>query len=115
MYKAIIFFDSVEDDYKQGELESGTSWEQTLEADTKSELRNKILEATYSKWADLDDEQINDYDWCTEYHASYLANAENIGNASESEVEQWRLGKLKLWAVNCHILVTEVTEKKARL
>lgn len=115
MYKAIIYFDRVEDDYEQGELERGTSWTETFTADTKSELRNKVLEATYSKWAYLSDEQINNYDWCTEYHTSYLANAENVGNVSKSEVEQWKLGKLELWAVNCHILVTEVTEKKASL
>jgi hypothetical protein len=116
MYKAQIEFRAVEDDYNEGEsLTVDNVWEETLTADTKSELRNKILEATYSKWADLDDEQINEYDWATEYHTSYLANAENEGSASESEIEAWKKGELKLWAVNCHILVTEVTEKKASL
>ena len=115
MYKAIIYFDGIEDDYEQGELERGASWAETFTAYTKSELLDKVLKATYSKWADMNDEQMNNYGWCTEYHTSYLANAENIGNASESEIEAWKRGELKLWAVNCHILVTEVTEKKASL
>ena len=58
---------------------------------------------------------MNEYDWCTEYHAGYLANADNEGDASASEIEQWKQGKLKLWAIHCHILVTEVTETKASL
>lgn len=114
-YKAQIYFDAYEDDYKEGELNQANSWEQTLTADTQSELRNKILEATYSKWEDLSDEQINEYDWCTEYATTYLTNADNEGDASESEIEQWKKGDLKLYAVNCHILVTEVIEKKATL
>lgn len=115
MYKAQIEFIAYEDSYEQGELEQVNIWEETLLADTQSELRNKILDATYSKWEDLDEEQMNEYDWCTEYHTSYLANENNEGDASEEEIEQWKLGKLKLYAINCHILVTEVTEKKASL
>jgi len=116
MYKAEIEFTATEEDYNLGEVGGvDNSWNETYIADTQSELRNKILEATYSKWADLDDDQMNDYDWCTEYHTSYMANAENIGNATEAELEQWSKGEIRLWAVNCHILVTEVTEKKASL
>lgn len=116
MYKAQIEFNAVEDNYQEGEIgQSWNNWTEELTADTQSELRNKILEATYSKWEDLDDEQMNEYDWCTEYHTSYLANAENVGDASKAEIEAWKLGKCRLWAVNCHILVTEVTEKKASL
>ncbi len=37
------------------------------------------------------------------------------GDASESEIESWRKGDTRLWAINCQILVTEVTEKKAVL
>lgn len=114
-YKAQIEFSAYEDDYNEGEGEHVNTWHETLEADTQSELRNKVLEATYSKWEHLDDDQINEYDWCTEYHTSYLANAENQGDASKSDIEQWKKGELKLYAINCHILVTEVTETKASL
>ncbi len=117
MYKATIYFDANEDNYEQGELidSPGANWEEVLTADTQSELRNKILEATYSKWGDLDSEQFNDYDWATEYHTSYLANEDNQGDASKSEIESWKQGKTRLWSVNCHILVTKVTEEKASL
>lgn len=114
MYKAIIHFDATEDDYEDGEIGGVVnSWEETLTAKTQSELRNKVLGATYSKWEDLDDDQMNEYDWCTEYHTSYLANEDNQGDASESEIEDWRQGKTRLFAITCQILVTEVTEAKA--
>ena len=82
MYKAHIYFDAYEDSYEDGELDHANNWEQTITADSKSELRNEILEATYSKWEDLDDDQMNEYDWCTEYHTSYLANEDNEGSAT---------------------------------
>jgi len=114
-YKARIEFTAYEDNYEHGEGDYANSWSDTLTGDTRSELRNKILEETYSKWEDLDDCQANEYDWCTEYHASYLANEDNQGDATESETAEWKDGKIKLYAVHCHILVTEVTEKKASL
>lgn len=116
MYKAVICFEAIEDDYEQGEIgRSVNSWDETLTAETQSELRNKILKATYSKWVDLDDDQANEYDWCTEYHTSYLADENNEGDASLGQIEQWKKGKLRLYAVNCHILVTETTESKVTL
>lgn len=114
-YKAQIEFTAYEDDYNEGEGAFANQWNETLLADTQSELRNKILEATYSKWEDLDDDQMNEYDWCTEYHTSYLATEDNIGDATPSEIKAWKKGEMKLYIVNCHILVTEVTEKKASL
>lgn len=115
-YKAKIYFQAVEDSYENGqELGVDNSWEETLYADTQSELRNKVLEATYSKWADIDDDQMNEYGWCTEYHTIYLANEDNQGDATSQEVEEWKQGKLKLWAITCHILVTKITEEKASL
>lgn len=116
-YKAQIEFRATEDNFEEGIISSNPSnvWEETLYADTQSELRNKILEATYSQWADLNDEQINEYDWCTEYSTSYLANEANEGKATDAEYESWKLGKTRLWDVECHILVTKVTETKASL
>jgi len=117
-YKAQIEFMAYEDDYTEGEGKNVANWDETIEADTQSELRNKVLDATYSKWEDLDDEQMNEYDWATEYHTGYPAIVESNGDimpASTYEIEQFKLGKETLLAVNCHILVTEVTEKKATL
>lgn len=116
MYKASIEFRANEDVYKDGEnIETDNIWHEDIYADTQSELRNKVLEATYSKREDLDDEQINEYDFATEYHTSYLANADNEGEATAKEIELWKQGKCRLWAINCHILVTEVKESKAVL
>ena len=116
MYKAHIYFTAYEDDYEDGQsISADNSWDEVFTADTQSELRNKILEATYSKWEDLNDEQMNEYDWATEYSTSYLTNEENQGDASEREIEEWKQGKTRLWAIDCHILVTKVTEEKASL
>jgi len=116
MYKATIYYDVVEDDYNKGEVgDVVNSWTYELKADTQSELRNKILESTYSEWKDLDDEQMNEYDWCTEYHTSYMTDEDNQGVVSDKELELWCKGKKTLYTVNCHILVTEVIEKKASL
>ena len=116
MFKAEIEFSAYEDVFEDGEnVSCDNTWFETITADTASELRNKVLEATYSRWQDLDDEQINEYDFATEYHTSYLANENNEGDASESEIEAWKRGELRLWSIHCHILVTEVTEKKSSL
>lgn len=116
MYKATIYCTAEEDDYTDGQTNVVVnSWEEALTADTQSELRNKILDATYSKWEDLNDEQMNEYDWCTEYHTSYMTDEDNQGVVSDKELELWCKGKKTLYTVNCHILVTEVIEKKASL
>lgn len=114
MYKANIYFNAIEDNYEDGEQEENSnSWDETFTAHTQSELRDKVLEATFSKWEDLDDEQISEYDHATEYSTIYLADEHNVTYAKPEQVEAWKRGELRLWAIHCHILVTEVTEKKA--
>ena len=116
MFKARIYCEAYLDDYERGQMDNPVnSWDTELTAETQEELRDKVLEETYSKWGGLDDEQMNGYDWCTEYHTSYMTNQDNEGEATAGELTQWRDGKLKLYAINCHILVTEVTEKKVSL
>lgn len=117
-YKALIFFDATEDSYKDGEIgNTGNSWDEILTADTKQELKEKIEQATYCNFenGEIVKDDINEYGYATEYWASYLANEENQGEAYPEEVKQWKRGKLRLWSINCHILVSEVTEKKAEL
>ena len=116
-YKAIIFYTAYVDDYEQGqEFECVNSWDDTIIADTKEELKAKILEATYTpSWDLVDDDQMNGYEHAYEYHTSYLADEENEGDATEEQIEEWKQGKLKLYAINCQVLVTEVTESKAIL
>ena len=114
MYKAEIMFTATEDNFEQGEIgTSSNDWNETLTAKTTEELKAKVLETTYS--TELYDEQINDYDHATEYWTSYLTNVDNQGEATERELTLWEQGKLRLWSVNCHILVSEVTETKAEL
>lgn len=115
-YKATIHFDAYEDSYEQGELDHVNSWTDEIVKDTKGELQQAILDATYQDdFSTVDDEQMNDYDWCTEYHTTYLANEDNQGDASKQEIEQWKKGEIKLYAINCHILVTKITETKSAI
>lgn len=118
-YKATIEFTAYKDDYTEGEqVQPDNWWKETLTADTKDDLREKIADATYQPTfapAYFDYEQINGYDHATEYNTSYLANGQNDGNASGNELEQWKKGKLDLWAIHCHVLVTQVEETKAEL
>ena len=116
-YKAVIYFDAIEDNYNDGEIGGiVNSWTETLEAPTTEELKQKIVDATYQEdFTTIDDEQINEYEHATEYHTSYLADDNNQGDASDQQIEQWRAGKLRLWAIRCHILVTKLTEVKAAL
>ena len=115
MYKAQIEFTAYLEDYKNGQLEQVNNWQQEIVAKSQTELKEMVLGATYSNWEKLDDDQINEYDLCTEYHASYLANEENQGDASKTEIELWKADKLKLYSIECHILISEITETKASL
>lgn len=118
-YKAQIEFIAHADDYEKGEGELITSWHQGLKADTPGRLKELILEITHTEsWDDVNDDQMNEYDWCTEYATSYQAINDNyfgLTPPSDYEVDQWKIGKELLYSVNCHILVTQVTEEKAVL
>lgn len=115
-YKASIYFEAYETSYTDGESTNASNWWHTeLTANTLAELKDLVLEATYSNWENLDDEQMNDYDFAIEYHANYMANEGNEGEASLGEIAKWRRGELRLWAINCHVLVSEINEMPARL
>lgn len=116
LYKATIYFDAYEDDFKEGEaMNCDNQWTETLMAKTKAELREKIANATYCDWAKGEIERGDDSDVeaAIEYWAGYTANAENEGEASAAEIEQWKQGKCRLWAIHCQILVSKVTQTKA--
>lgn len=119
MYKAQIEFTAYEDVYEDGEQwQCDNLWNDTLTADTPEHLKELVLDATYSKWEEVNTEQINSYDWCTEYHTSYLAIEDNqmgLTPPSTYEIDEWKQGREKLYSIHCHILVTKVTEEKAEL
>jgi hypothetical protein len=117
MYKATIQFDSYLDNYESGQIgNSCNQWETDLTAKTTEELKAKILIETYqTDWRDVEHDDINEYEQWSEYHTSYMTNVNNEGEATEAELEKWREGKLELYSVDCHILVSKVTEEKAVL
>lgn len=115
MYQAIIYFDSYEDNFTEGETSKCDNfWHEILEAKTKKQLKTLIETYTFSEWKNVTQDNINDYPTKTEYWASYMADADNY-EATESELRLWKQGKLRLWAIHCHILVTELAEKKVLL
>lgn len=114
MYKARILTEVYEDDYKQGELDQVNSWQEVIEEKTKAELKEKIAYLTDCQWSDITQEDINDYDNWTEYWTDTLVNNDNL-KPSEFEVKKWQAGKIKLYVQRHHILVSELSEKKASL
>lgn len=116
MYKAEIEFEACEDNYNNGQsMQCDNTWYETLEANTADELKEKIAEVTYTPWEKINHEDMNDYPNQSEYWTSYLADENNEGDASESDIAEWKQGKCKLWAINCHILVSKTIEEKAVL
>lgn len=116
MYQASIYFDTQEDSFNDGASgESANSWALTLKADTLGELRDKVLEHTCSKWADLEMGDPDEHKDAIQYWTSYLTDADNIGDATQAQIEAWEKGELKLWVVSCRILVSQVTITKAQL
>jgi hypothetical protein len=116
-YKAQIEYTAIEDNYDDGEIgDFVNNWHEDIIRDSREMLKQAVIEATYqSDFSTIDDDQMNNYEWCTEYQTSYLANGENEGEATSSEIEAWKKGKLTLYAINCHILVTKITEAKGKL
>lgn len=113
MYQAKIYFEAYEDSYTEGETTDCTnSWQDTLTDSDPERLKQKIIDATYTKWEDIEQDDINDHPNQTEYWTSYHANADNVGNASDAQIEQWKAGKCRLWAIHCQILVSKLTEKR---
>jgi len=112
-YKAIIFCTSEVDDYDKGQTgEDGTSWDLKLEAKSFEELIKEVcLYVNADSPSDLYFDDINEYKDASEAWFDYHANEENY-EASERELELWKQGKKKLWNVTCHIIISEVTERK---
>lgn len=117
MYQATIYFTAELDNYERGVTGNIVNeWQDTLTASTKKELKEKILSVTYtSNWEDVDDEQLNEYEDATEYSTSYMTNADNDGEATKSELEQFKAGTLDLYVIECHILVSQTVQTKATL
>ncbi len=116
MYKASILFESAPSSYEHGEdTEISNNWEDSAEFKTKDELKKWICEQCYTDWDLINHDDANEYDWASEYWAGYMTDEQNMGEASKTQLEQWEAGKLALWAVHCHILVSEVTKTKAVL
>ena len=117
MYQATICFTAYLDNYERGVTGNIVNeWQDTLTSSTKKELKEKILNVTYtSNWEDVDDEQINDYKDATEYRAYYMTNVDNDGEATKSELEQFKAGTLDLYVIECHILVSQTIQTKATL
>jgi hypothetical protein len=116
-YKAQIEYTAIEDNYNEGEIgDFVNNWHEDIIRDSREMLKQAVIEATYqSDFSTIDDDQINDYDWCTEYSTSYLANGDNDGEATLLQIEAWEKGMLRLYAIDCHILVTKITETKGTL
>jgi len=96
-------FTSEEDDYRQGVIGRGTSWDipLRLEASTLEELFHRVQEKLYMtdkdySWAVMADESC--------FLVSYMGDTDN-DLASKSEIDAWKRGKERLWYVQGRIAV----------
>ena len=112
-YKATIHCMTEVDDFEKGYTgESGTSWDHKVEANTFTQLIEEVCEFVNCRNPDdLHFEEINDYSWGTEAWYDYHADVNNCP-ADAREIELWKQGKMKLWDVCCHIIFSQVVERK---
>lgn len=96
-------FMSEEDDYRQGVIGGGASWDipLRLEASTLEELFHRVKQELYMtdkdySWAVMTDESC--------FFVSYMGNIDN-DLASKSEIDAWKRGKERLWYVQGKIVV----------
>lgn len=115
-YEVTIIFEAYEDSYEEGEIGGlSNEWTLTLAANTPEELQEQICDATYTDWKYIDRDENNDTEEATAYATSYLANADNDGDATNTELAEWREGKTRLWAIHCNIFVSKVSKEKVTL
>lgn len=116
MYEAHIYYEAYEDIYEFGQaMNCDNSWHELITAKDKADLKQEISDRTYTKWTLIDRDEETDGEEAFTYRTSYLATAENDGEASREQIEQWKHGKRRLWSVDCTILVSEVTKKGVAL
>ena len=119
MYQAKIFFEAYEDTLENGETNEDVAnyWDETFTADSAEQLKQLIVEATYTEWKDIEHEDANGYPTRSEYWTNYPTSEDNQGKATEREVRLWKEGKSRLWSIHCHILVSKISlsETKAVL
>ena len=114
-YEASIFADTAIDDYKNGEsLERVGVWEETVKAKTKEDLIKKIEDVTGVERRDWNVENLNDYEYASEVFADILVN-ENNHPARDAEIKLWKKGKITLWAMHFHILISQVEYKPCKI
>lgn len=114
-YQAVIYANVYEDDFEQGELDEVNFWTQTLNANSPKELLENISDyMSRDAFAEMYQDNINEYDFGSEYWTDDLVDADN-NYATPEQIKQWKEGKLTLYATRYHIVVSEVTEKQATL
>ena len=108
MYKLKMYFNTVKDDYEQGELnEYGTSWEEVKEYELLDDVKEFIRNNTYSAYDYIEYDEYNDF-----YRTAYTATDDNNGEMSASEHEQWKQGKINGWTVDIDIIIEEYTPQR---
>lgn len=111
-YKARIYCATEVDIYEHGLTgEMGTSWDRVIVANTFNDLIEEVADYVNAKPSDLMFDDINEYEHCSEAWFDYLADEHNY-EATITKIEKWKQGETTLWNVQCHILLSEVIERK---
>lgn len=111
--KATIHYDVYEDSYTEGEGSHVNYYNDVIYGDTSEDLLGEVAYMLNCTVEDLLFDNINDYDWASEFWWSFMCDADNNIVSAENDPElfkQFEKGKVILYVTHCHILVSKVTE-----
>ena len=112
-FRAIIYYDVYEDSYTEGEGTHVNCYDEEFSGDTLEMLLFDVASCLDCYIKDLYFDNINDYEWASEFWWSFMCDEDNykVTPVSSPELFQdWKNGETKLYVTHCHILVSKVTE-----
>jgi len=113
IYEAIIYFETKEVDPEKGEISGPKSlWHERVKANTLQDCLKRIAYLVNAKsYSDLYFDNSNNDKNSTKLWYSTLIDRYS-SPASKRDIDLWQKGKLKLWKLNCNILLTKVDDKE---
>jgi len=112
-FKAKIHYDVYEDSYTEGEGSHVNYYNDVIHGDTLEDLLDEVASVLDCTVEDLLFDNINDYDWASEFWWLFMCDADNNIVSAENDPElfkQFEKDEVQLYVTHCHILVSKVTE-----
>ncbi len=112
-FKAKIHYDVYKDSYTEGEGSHVNYYNDDFYGDTLEDLLDEVASVLNCTVEDLLFDNINDYDWASEFWWSFMCDVDNNIVSAENDPElfkQFEKDEVQLYVTHCHILVSKVTE-----